>query len=86
MVKEKDRSAKEKRVAQRANRELVLKALTNPKFRKQLAKDPTAALKKEKLSKVQIKEVELVLEVVKGVEAQMNGMADKLLCACGVIV
>ena len=75
-----------KKVAKKANKQLILKALTDPKFRRQINSDPAAALKKKSLTKIQKKEVELVLAAVKGIESQMNVMADKLLCACGVIV
>ncbi len=70
----------------KANKELVLKALTDPKFRKLLAADPTKALGKRRLTDIQKREIELVLASVKGIELQLNIMADKLLCACGVIV
>ena len=70
----------------RANKELIHRALTDPKFRRLLASDPKAALQVRRLTQVQMKEVELVLAVVKGIESQMNALADKLLCACAVTV
>jgi hypothetical protein len=75
-----------KTAAKKANKELILRALSDPKFRKQLDSDPLKALGKRSLTAVQKREVEMVLAAVKGIEMQMNIMADQLLCACGVIV
>lgn len=75
-----------KTAARKANKKLILRALTDPRFRRLLATDPMEALGKRKLTDVQRKEVQLVLATVKGIESQMNVMADHLLCACGVIV
>lgn len=65
------------------NRKLVLKVLTDPKFRRQLKDNPAEALGKRKLTPVEIKEVELVLAVVKGIDRQIGSLADELLCANG---
>ena len=75
-----------KRAAKKANRAMVMRALTEPKFRKQLESNPLKALNKKRLTAVQKKEVELVLAAVRGIGSQMNVIADKLLGACGVIV
>lgn len=75
-----------KLASKKANKELILKALTDPKFRKQLASNAPAALGKKELNDVQQKEVEMILVTVTSIEAQVNRMADKLLCACGVVV
>lgn len=73
-------------MAKKKNKELILKALSDPKFRKLLVTDPAKALGKERLTELQEKEVEIIVAAVKGVESQINLISDKLLCACGVIV
>jgi hypothetical protein len=73
----------------RANRELVLKALTDPTYRKLLETNPKAALGGAKLSKVNKQEIALVLATVKGIRAQISAVGDELLCAnggCGIAV
>jgi hypothetical protein len=62
---------------------LILKALTDPKFRKALAADPAAALGAKKMTPEKKKEVTLLLAVVKGIDAQIAALADELLCANG---
>lgn len=67
-------------------KELILKALTDPKFRKQLAAKPEEALGVE-MSDLNRKEVRMTLAAVKGIEAQIAALADELLCAgggCGI--
>lgn len=71
-------------VDKKTRRQLILKALTDPKFRKQLDSDPLAALGRKRLSDVQRKEIAMILATVKGIESQVNIMADNLLCACSV--
>jgi hypothetical protein len=66
-----------------AKKELILQALTDPKFRRLLEKEPSRALKISKLTEVQLTEVAMILEVVKGIDQQIAGMADKLLCNNG---
>ena len=73
-------------IGKKANKVLIHRALTDPKFRRLLVSDPKAALQVRKLTQIQMKEVELVLAAVKGIESQMNALADKLLCACAVTV
>lgn len=72
-----------------AKKELILQALTDPKFRRLLEREPSKALKISKLTEVQLTEVAMILEVVKGIDQQISGMADKLLCnngGCRVVV
>lgn len=64
-------------------KELILKALTDPKFRKALATNPQEALKQKRLTAEALKEVNLILAAVKGIEAQISALADELLCANG---
>lgn len=75
-------SAKKKQL----NREMVLRALTDAKFRKLLKSDPAKALGKE-VTPVHRREIDLVLATLRGIEAQIQGIADELLCAngpCGI--
>lgn len=68
-------------------KELILRALTDPKFRKLLATDPKKALSKDVIGPTIQKEISLVLAAVKGIEAQISHLADELLCAngpCGI--
>ena len=65
------------------NRKMVVRALTDKKFRKMLQEKPAKALKKKKLSKIENKEVEMVLAVIKGIDKQISSLADELLCANG---
>ncbi len=70
----------------RVNRELVLRALTDRKFRRLLETKPAEVLGK-KLTPIQEREVELVLATVRGIESQVHSLADELLCAngpCGI--
>jgi hypothetical protein len=69
--------------AKSVNRKMVIKALTNPKFRKILKANPAKALGKKKLTDIERKEVNLVLAAVKGINRQIGSLADELLCANG---
>ena len=80
------KNPKERVAGRKANKQLILKALTDAKFRKQLETDPVNALGKKKLTDIQKKEIEIVLASVKGIESHMSIIADELLCACGVAV
>lgn len=66
----------------RVNRQMVLKALTDRQFRTMLEKSPERALGK-RLTAVNKQEIGLVLAAVKGIESQIRGLGDKLLCANG---
>ena len=70
--------------ADKHQRELIIKALTDPKFRKLLAADPAKALGVKKITTEREKEIKLVLATVKGIDVQIGAMADELLCACSV--
>lgn len=70
----------------RINRELVLKALTDRKFRASLGTDPAKVLGKRPTA-AEMREIALVLAAVKGIESQIHNLADELLCAngpCGI--
>ena len=64
-------------------REFILKALTDPGFRKELAANPGRALRLREIKPEEQKEVNLVLAAVRGIEAQIANLADELLCANG---
>jgi hypothetical protein len=63
-------------------KELVLKALTDPSFRKALTNEPEKALGK-KLTAKMTRELKTILKLVKGIEEQISHLADELLCANG---
>jgi hypothetical protein len=65
------------------NKALVVRALTDPAFRRLLAEQPAKALGVAKLSAVKEREVKIVLAVVKGIDRQIANLADELLCANG---
>lgn len=64
-------------------KELILQALTDPKFRKLLQENPKEALGVKRLTSDMKKEIQLVLAAVKGINSQISALADELLCANG---
>lgn len=71
---------------QKGNRDLVLRALTDRRFRKLLGEDPARALGKAPTD-VNQREVRLVLATIRGLEAQIKSVGDELLCLngpCGI--
>jgi len=64
-------------------KEFILKALTEPKFRKALVEDPAKALSARRITPEMEREIALVLAAVKGINAQISALADQLLCANG---
>jgi len=69
--------------AKSVNKKMVIQALTDKKFRKLLREKPAKALGKKKLSRIEAKEVDMVLAVIKGIDRQIASLADELLCANG---
>jgi hypothetical protein len=70
----------------RLNRGLVLRALTDPKFRKLLQTNPSKAIGKT-ATELHQREVGLLLATVKGIETHIRLVADELLCLngpCGI--
>ena len=65
------------------NKKLVVQALTDPKFRKQLQTNPKAALGIKKLTAENKREIKAVLTAVKGIDSQIGSLADLLLCTNG---
>ena len=65
------------------NRELICKALTDPKFRKLLQTQPAKALGVTTLSPEKTKMVANALAAIKEIDAKISGIADELLCANG---
>lgn len=70
------------------NRSLILKALTDVAFRKQLEVDPAKALGTKTLTSAKAAEIKKILATIKEIDARINGIADELLCAdlspCGI--
>ena len=64
-------------------RELVLRTLTDPAFRKMLVTNPARALEKKRISATMRKEIAMILAMAKGIDAQIAAIADELLCANG---
>jgi hypothetical protein len=64
-------------------RELIVRALTDAKFRQMLAVEPAKALGKKGLTAEMKKEVGMILAAVKGIRFQIAAIADELLCANG---
>lgn len=73
----------ELREKRNANRKLILKALTDPEFRKALEENPAAVLGVREFTEVNKREVRLILAAVNGIAAQIAATADELLCAPG---
>ena len=71
-----------------SNRRLVIKALTDPGFRKQLVATPEKALGVSRLSDENRVQIKSVLSSVKAIEYNIRFTADSLLCAntgcCGI--
>lgn len=65
------------------NKSLILKALTDPDFRRTLKKDPTRALKSfgvKRVTDVNEKEIQKILSEVSKIEQQISVLADEILC------
>ena len=74
--------SKEIDAKKRVNKELVLRALTDPEFREMLAAKPERALD-QKLTPENEVEIRFVLAAVDAIEGHISLLADKLLCANG---
>jgi hypothetical protein len=75
-------SAKKKK----QNRELLVRALTDPKFRQLLQRDPKQVLGKAPTA-VNQREIDLLLATVRAIESHIRNVADELLCLngpCGI--
>ena len=70
-------------ISKSKNRELVYKALTDPKFRKLLQNEPAKALGVQKLTPEKIQMINKALIAIKEIEAKITHIADELLCANG---
>jgi hypothetical protein len=83
----KSKQSRSKSTKSKVNKQLILQALTDPKFRKLLATNPKKAIGVSKLSQTNKAEIKLALRVVKGIDYQISSLADELLCAnggCGI--
>ena len=65
------------------NKKLILKALTEPNFRKLLKENPKKALGIHEITVGQEREINLILSMVKGIDSQIASVADNLLCVNG---
>lgn len=74
---------KKSRAYLQRQKDLILRALTDPKFRTELQEDPSKALGLAKLNAETKKEISMILAAVKGINAQISALADELLCANG---
>ncbi len=85
MAKRKQQKASAAR-KRKVNRELVIQALTDRRFRTLLETRPSKILGKRPTA-AQQREIALVLAAVKGIERQIHNLADELLCVngpCGI--
>jgi hypothetical protein len=76
-----DMQTKKASTVKTSQKEMVLKALTDPKFRKMLQAEPEKLLNKRTIDVATQKEIAVTLSLVKGIEAQISAVADELLCA-----
>ena len=74
---------KEPDVKKKVNKQLVIRALTDPKFREMLAADPRKVLGIPRFSNINEQEIKFVLAAVQAIDYQITALADKLLCANG---
>jgi hypothetical protein len=63
----------------KVNKKLILRALIEPGFRKMLRENPQEALNMAEIKGGQL-EIDLMLNVLCGIDEQINIVADKLLC------
>jgi hypothetical protein len=72
---------------QKGNRDMILRALTDRKYRKTLEASPQEALG-ARVTDINQREIDLVLATVRGLEAQIKAVGDELLCLerppCGI--
>ncbi len=64
-------------------KDLIIRALTDPKFREVLAKNPREALHVERISPELQKEIIMLLASVRGIESHISILADQILCLGG---
>ena len=82
MAKNPEKPSPEK---QKKNRDMILRALTDRKFRKLLEATPEQTI--GRVTDVKQREISLVLATVRGIEAQIKAIGDELLCLngpCGI--
>jgi len=67
----------------RVNKRLIVRALTDPEFRKMLQTDPEKVLGLPEFSATSRQEIGFVLATVRAIDSQIAALADELLCANG---
>ena len=77
------RSEVQKPVKKDINKQIVIRALTDPEFRAMLQKSPKQALGINRLTAKNREEIRFLLATVKAIEFQITNLADELLCANG---
>lgn len=65
------------------NRDLIIRALTDPGFREMLMEAPERALGLKEISELNQAELRFIQAAVSGIECQVGALADQLLCANG---
>jgi len=65
-------------------KELLVRALTDPKFRTQLERSPAKVFGVSKLSTIDAKIIKETMTKLQALETQITSLADELLCSCGV--
>ena len=73
---------KAKPITLKRKKDLLVKALTDPKFRTQLAKSPAKVFGVTKLTTKDQTIVKETLAKIEQLEGQIAALADELLCAC----
>lgn len=66
----------------RRHKELILRALTDPNFRRELEDNPERVMGHE-ISREARLEIDMVLKLIEDIDSQIMEMADKLLCNGG---
>lgn len=75
--------SKELDAKKKVNKQLVIRALTDPEFREMLAADPRKVLGIPRFSTINEQEIKFVLAAVRAIDHQIAALADELLCAYG---
>ncbi len=64
-------------------REMVLRALADPKFRKELLENPEKVFGVEKLTKEDIQSLRMLKRVLPAIDGMVTGISDSILCGTG---
>ena len=64
-------------------KEMVLRALVDPRFRKELLENPEKVFGVEKLTESDVQSVEMLRKVLPAVDGMVTGISDSILCGGG---